>query len=251
MKQVLNMSDLFERLNELKYAFKYGQDLIPMIQSIIDFVKETVPMLEEINSSIADSTVKIPRLKDQINNISDATELATTEILDIVDSISNDIFGLEEQIKNSKETELKRQKNWNEIKKVLNKTGYTDLAEKFEASDNMFTLTSGILQTLDGIKQKVYNITLSLQVQDITSQQLASVNHLIDSVRNKLASLILVFDKNARSDVELTKVDVVDNGTFDANASYTKSPERQKLADNLVKTNLNKTTQDEIDKLFS
>ena len=248
MKQVLNMSDLFERLNELKYAFKYGQDLIPMIQSIIDFVKETVPMLEEINSSIADSTVKIPRLKDQINNISDATELATTEILDIVDSISNDIFGLEEQIKNSKETELKRQKNWNEIKKVLNKTGYTDLAEKFEASDNMFTLTPGILQTLDGIKQKVYNITLSLQVQDITSQQLASVNHLIDSVRNKLASLILVFDKNARSDVELTKVDVVDNGTFDANASYTKSPERQKLADNLVITNLNKTKQDEIDK---
>ncbi len=251
MKHISNMSDLFDRLNELKFAFKYGQELIPIIQSIIDFVKETVPLLEDINSSIADSTIKIPKLKDQINNISDATEMATTEILDIVDSISIDISGLEEQIKKSKESDSEKQKCWNEIKEILKNTGNTQLIDNFESYDQNSILTSDILKTLEEIKQKVYNITLSLQVQDITSQQLASVNHLIESVRKKLASLIVLLDDKEISRVELTNIEVLDETTFDPNASYSKSTTRQDMADDLVKDNLDRTTQDEIDKLFS
>ncbi len=251
MKQISNMSDLFNRLNDLKFAFKYGQELIPMIQSIIDFVKETVPLLEDINSSIADSTNKIPRVRDQINNISDSTELATTEILDIVDSISNDIFNVEEKIKASKESESEREKHWNKIKEILNKSGHTQLIDSYESSDQNSILSSEILNTLGGIKQKVYNITLSLQVQDITSQQLASVNHLIEAVRAKLSSLILLLDDKEISNVESANSEVCESTTFDPNASYSKSPERQELVDDLVKNNLNKTSQEEIDKLFS
>ncbi|HED08230.1 MAG TPA: hypothetical protein ENI57_08960 [Ignavibacteria bacterium] len=251
MKQISNMSDLFNRLNDLKFAFKYGQELIPMIQSIIDFVKETVPLLEDINSSIADSTNKIPRVRDQINNISDSTELATTEILDIVDSISNDISNVEEKIKASKESESERQKHWNEIKEILNKSGHTQLIDSYESSDQNSILSSEILNTLGGIKQKVYNITLSLQVQDITSQQLASVNHLIEAVRAKLSSLILLLDDKEISNVESANSEVCESTTFDPNASYSKSPERQELVDDLVKNNLDKTSQEEIDKLFS
>ena len=251
MKQVSNMSDLFNRLNDLKFAFKYGQELIPMIQSIIDFVKETVPLLEDINSSIADSTNKIPRVRDQINNISDSTELATTEILDIVDSISNDISNVEEKIKVSKESESERQKNWNEIKEILNNSGHTQLIDNYESSDHNTILSSEILNTLESIKQKVYNITLSLQVQDITSRQLASVNPFIEAVRAKLTSLILLVDDKEISDVELTDPEVGENTTFDPNASYSKSPERQELVDDLVRNNLDKTSQEEIDKLFS
>ena len=92
MKHVSNMTDLFERLNELKVVFRYSEKLIPIIQNLMDFMKETVPLLEDINSSLVESTSKIPKASDQINNISSATELATTEILDIVDIVQQLVF---------------------------------------------------------------------------------------------------------------------------------------------------------------
>ena len=251
MKQVNNMSDLFDRLNDLKVVFKYGQKLIPIIQGIIDFMKETVPLLENINTSIADSTTKIPKAKDQIDNVSSATELATTEILDIVDSVSNDISGVEAKLKEYHEAETEKEKIWDEIKSVLSKDeANKELVTKFESTRHIYTYTPDLMNTLGEIKQKVYNITLSLQVQDITSQQLAAVNHLIESVRTKLASLILHLDESNISSMEFQDMEVPANATFDPDANYTKSTEKQEMADDLVNTHA-RASQDEIDKLFS
>jgi len=61
------------------------------MQKIVDFMQDTVPLLENVNRSIQDSTNKIPKAALQINNVTNATEVATTEILDIVDAISNDV----------------------------------------------------------------------------------------------------------------------------------------------------------------
>ena len=252
MKQVTNMTDLFDRLNDLKVVFKYGQKLIPIIQGIIDFMKETVPLLEDINTSIADSTSKIPKAKDQIDNVSSATELATTEILDIVDSVSNDITILEEEIKKEQALESEKQRTWDEIKtKLAADKGSSELVEKYERLNISSKSDSDFLKTLGEVKNNVYNITLSLQVQDITSQQLAAVNHLIESVRTKLASLILHLDETDVSGIEVDGIEVPENATFDPDAYYTKSTERQDMADDIIKNSQAKTSQDEIDKLFS
>ena len=172
MKKVLSMSDLFERLNDLKIVFKYGEKLIPIIQSIIDFMKETVPLLEDINTSIAESTSKIPKAKDQISNISSATELATTEILDIVDSISNDITLLEKKLKESGELNTEKDECWGKIKQILGKNAENiELINKYESLNQSSGFVPELLNNLGDIKQKVYNITLSLQVQDFLSYQ--------------------------------------------------------------------------------
>jgi len=101
------------------------------------------------------------------------------------------------------------------------------------------------------IRDDVYKITLSLQVQDITSQQLAAVNHLIESVRLKLSSLIIHLDETDLTSIENVKLDIPVGSTFDPDAVYTKSTERQEAADLLINSINNKATQDEIDKLFS
>lgn len=252
MKQVSNMSDLFDRLNDLKVVFKYGQKLIPIIQGIIDFMKETVPLLEDINTSIADSTSKIPKAKDQIDNVSSATELATTEILDIVDSVSNDITVLEEDIRKNRERETEKDKLWEQIKAILGAEGNNDgLIQQYEALGKTADSDKDILKTLGEVKNNVYNITLSLQVQDITSQQLAAVNHLIESVRTKLASLILHLDESDVSGLEVDGIEVPANAAFDPDAYYSKSTERQEMADDIIKDSQARTSQDEIDKLFS
>lgn len=252
MKQVSNMSDLFERLNDLKVVFRYGQKLIPIIQSIIDFMKETVPLLEDINTSIADSTSKIPKAKDQITNVSSATELATTEILDIADSISIDLDKIEKELRSLQENETKKKELWVKIKDLLkDNDGSGQLVEEYEQLDNSIAVMANFQKVFDKIKNDVYNITLSLQVQDITSQQLAAVNHLIESVRQRLSSLVMHLDETELSNMELVKIDSPDNSTFNPEAVYTKSQEKQDMADSLVNSNSSKASQDEIDKLFS
>lgn len=252
MKQVNNMTELFDRLNDLKAVFKYGQKLIPIIQSIIDFMRDTVPLLEDINHSIADSTTKIPKAKDQITNVSSATELATTEILDLVDAISADVTNIEVTFKEVQQEEEDKIKIWNEIKKLLpDSPEATELVGKMESGRQFVSKSGELIETFQRIKNDVYNITLSLQVQDITSQQLAAVNHLIESVQKRLASLIIHLDESDLRNFEFQKMESTEGQTFDPDARYTKSTERQETADAIINGTYNKTSQDEIDKLFS
>ena len=252
MKHVSNMTDLFERLNELKVVFRYSEKLIPIIQNLMDFMKETVPLLEDINSSIIESTSKIPKASDQINNISSATELATTEILDIVDSISIDMERIEKSVKDVKSKEEEKLLVWQKIKSILpSDPSANELIQRYEELESFLPTIPGMMEIFQKVKNDVYNITLSLQVQDITSQQLAAVNHLIESVRTSLASLMLHLDDSEIKTFDNFYNDLPKVGTFDPNAEYTRSTERQDIADVIINDMNSKTTQDEIDKLFS
>ncbi|MHB8578592.1 MAG: hypothetical protein ACYDA4_01885 [Ignavibacteriaceae bacterium] len=252
MKKANNMSDLFERLNDLKVVFFYGQKFIPIIQSIIDFMSETVPLLEDINTSISDSTNKIPKAKDQIDNVTNATELATTEILDTVDLISAEIEKIEIELKTIQTKEEEKKMVWEQIKAVLNQNSNSaGLIERYETIESISIIIPRLLIVFSKTKNGVNNIALSLQVQDITSQQLASVNHLIESVRQRLASLVMHLDESDIKDIESIQTIIPDTAAFNPDAIYTKSKDKQEAADILVNNRLNKTSQDEIDKLFS
>ena len=252
MKHVSNMTELFERLNELKVVFRYSEKLIPIIQNLMDFMKETVPLLEDINSSLVESTSKIPKASDQINNISSATELATTEILDIVDSISIDMEKIEKSVKDIKSKEEEKVIIWQKIKSLLpSDASSAELIKQYEALGNFLPAIPGMMEIFQKVKNDVYNITLSLQVQDITSQQLAAVNHLIESVRTSLASLMTHLDDSEIKSFDNFYQDMPKIQTFDPNAEYTKSSDRQDMADVLINDMNSKTSQDEIDKLFS
>ncbi len=252
MKQVSSMSELFERLNDLKVVFRYGQKMIPIIQSLLDFMKETVPLLEDINTSIADTTSKIPRAKDQITNVSSQTELATTEILDVVDSISLDVEKVDKILHDIKSKEDEKKNDWEAIRKLVPASKEADKIIKHYESIEVFSSTIPAIEEIFGkIRNDVYKITLSLQVQDITSQQLAAVNHLIESVRMKLSSLIVHLDQTELDSIDNVSLDMPENAAFNPDAVYTKSSERQDTADELINSINNKATQDEIDKLFS
>lgn len=217
-----NIVQVFNKLDDLKLVFNYGQKIIPIIQNLIDFMRETVPLLENINNSISESTSKIPKASHKINDVTHATELATTEILDMVDNISGEISKLEKTYHGK----------LNEMKSIFT-------AEELE----------GAKESIKKIKDYSNNITLSLQVQDITAQQLAAVNHLIESVQKKLGELI-----NDIEDADLDKIDRMnleldEKITFDPNASYIKKDDHQKVADMIMDSN-NLSSQEEVDKLF-
>jgi len=147
----------------------------------------------------------------------------------------------------------------NEVKKNLNKQKEltSSLLAKYpddkEIKDLLSLISDEELKLVDAssnkIQESIMNITIALQVQDITSQQLASVNHLINSIQEKLAGLLLDLNgKEREPDKPENKLDTI---AFNENARYVKDNESQKLADSLIAETNGLTSQQEIDKLFS
>ena len=249
-ENISNMTQVFSKLGDLKYVFQFGEKILPIIQSIIEFMKDVVPLLENINKSIAKSTDEIPKASLQIDNVTSATELATTEILDLVDEITNSLF----EIENTLKEEIERESTKIQVKEKLlaklagdeeSKALYEEYCLHEIDSENLAEL----LEAIAKISEDSYKITLSLQVQDITAQQLAATNHLISSVHGRLASLVNEIDKSdIREDIKNLKMEAPENATFDPNASYAKD-ERQTHADNVISEH--QSSQAEIDALIN
>lgn len=253
MQTPTNMSQIFDKLNDLKDIFRFGERIVPIIQSLISFMRDVVPLLESINTSIADSTSQMPKAANQINNVTSATELATTEILDLVDDISNELVVVDGIFQKILEKRSKKDELYKKLFETLNKDSeeYKLINEIYQLDDH-----NGIFDDIKSKMQKInddtYKITLSLQVQDITAQQLAAVTHLIEQVHGKLASLVNDIEHAEIKDKITDKHIVIDEHvSFDPNARYDKSEERQQTVDSIVDDQKRKASQEEIDKLFS
>ncbi len=268
-----NLGGILDKINELRALFIFGQRVIPFLEELFYFVNDIVPVLEDINESIYESANKMPRASSQLNKVTQATELATTEILDNLDGVlskltamgsnfqaaTNDMVALEtldEQTMKLIKSELK--KDHPELVAKL-----TEINEEKAAHIRALRANAGGLEeSLQDIRNKANDIMISLQVQDITTQQIASVNHLIQSVQDRLANLIDRF-KISGADL-VTEIQRAEQHTFDPLATYDRSGNAQKNADEVVRSTNDKepaqassarkvsdpASQDEIDKLF-
>lgn len=235
MSTTNNMIAVFEKLNDLKALFKFGEKIVPIIQSLVEFMKEIIPLLETINSSISDSTKKMPLASTQINDVTSATEMATTQILDLVDDIGIAVSNVETAILEEAERKSSLLATFSRIEKALegNATVSAEMAALREFLENQ-QLKETYVGLLDAIKDDTYKITLALQVQDITAQQLAAVNHLIESVNVRLTELVAdIEESEIRS--EFMPGDITGNVHFDPNASFTNTEGKQETADALVR----------------
>lgn len=249
MMNAENMSQLFSKLNDLKKVFTYGERLIPVIHSLGEFMKETVPLLENINHSIAESTAKIPKATNQIQSVTSATELATTEILDLVDSLNTDLISIEKTMLDILNKEKDKEDFLLSLIPMLNKENAELFIKDFLSKNSSSEKLGELLLQVGKMKNDSNSITISLQVQDITAQQLATVNHLIESVQEKLSALIEDFDNTKILDNH--EINLPENATFDPNARYSRSTIPQQEVDTIFNQKSQKTSQAEIDKLFN
>ena len=245
-----NMSEIFTKLNDLKNIFQFAEKIVPIIQSLIEFMHEMTPLLENINSSIEDSTSQMRQGTDRIADVTNATELATTEILDKVDEISNKLMTIENCSKGISERIAKKREIILKLKEMLrgNDEGLTLINEFLGFDDNEEFET--IFSELTKINDDIFNITLSLQVQDITAQQLASVNHLISSVQGRLNALISEIDKTKINEQVQVLQDEKTGIVFDPKASFTDREGKQNAVDEVIKEQQN-VSQNDIDALIN
>lgn len=179
-------------------------------ESVITALQKVITLLDRIKNSIEESSSKIPNASVQLNTVTQATELATVEILDVLDLMGTKIHILENGMKEFDQVGI---------------------------SEKQLLMLTGIKQTLAELKENTSNITVALQVQDITAQKIGAANHLIESVRKELLNELNFFETaKQRTDDARRQVEVEIDGpkAFDVNASYMKTPEHQSKIDEVV-----------------
>ena len=268
-----NLGGILDKINELRALFIFGQRVIPFLEELFYFVNDIVPVLEDINESIYESANKMPRASSQLNKVTQATEIATTEILDNLDGVLSKLTAMGSHFKTASNDMMALdgldEQGLNLIKSTLNGehpeliSKLNELREQKHAHIKALRANAGGLEdSLEDIRTKANDIMISLQVQDITTQQIASVNHLIQSVQDRLANLIDRF-KISGADL-VSEIKNVETHPFDPLASYDRSGEAQKSADKVV-SSINQgngehsgkgappsdpASQDDIDRLF-
>jgi chemotaxis regulatin CheY-phosphate phosphatase CheZ len=239
-----NLGGILDKINELRALFIFGQRVIPFLEELFYFVNDIVPVLEDINLSIYESANKMPRASSQLNKVTQATEIATTEILDNLDGVLSKLnaMGSHFQTAMGDLDALGRleDEEFELLKKSLSENQKDLLTRVIDSHnrkrDHLKALRSnagGLEESLQDIRAKSNDIMISLQVQDITSQQIASVNHLIESVQDRLGNLIDRF-KLSGADL-ISEIEKVEHHTFDPLASYDRSGESQRAADEVVR----------------
>lgn len=179
MKDV-DISLLLSKAEELRALFILGQRVIPFLEEIFIFVNDIRPLLDEINLSIEENLKKMPTASKQLSKVTEATEMATTEIMDIVD-------GLVYKANLLQSNNIKLQ----ELYAVKSSDQNAEFQQVFDNSNNI----------IQSISDDSTNIMMSLQVQDITSQQIAAVNHLLETIQAKLSKILVKFQSSELSDM--------------------------------------------------
>lgn len=278
---------LLKKAEELKALFVLGQRVIPFLEEIFMFVNEIQPLLDDINQSIEENIKKMPNVSKQLSKVTEATEMATTEIMDIVDGV---VYKTDIILKNVKEMSctsdaghstplsilkliyeaIQKDQDFSELQPKL-KEAIEEL--KKQSSKDHSKLVEDTEKLVQSIQTDSSAIMMSLQVQDITSQQIAAVNHLLVTIQTKLESILQKFQETEISDLVQTPGDYDERTNvsklhrkiaFDPEAmdSYTFKEHRQGDVDKMMSDHeeeskekdddmQQQTTQDDIDALFS
>ena len=217
---------LLEKAEELRVVY--------FLEEVMEFVQEIKPVLANINSTVSENLTKMPVATKKLSKVTEATEVATTEILNIVDGLFIKTDGISKAL--------------SQISGDANKV-HVDSANSL----------------LDEINNDSSSIMMALQVQDITSQQIAAVNHLLETMRSKLISIVNNFEFEQIKELMADKNEgAVQTSTlhreiaFDPDAinAITEKKDRQeqvnRILDAAQSANLDDlVTNDDIDALFS
>jgi chromosome segregation ATPase len=211
----------------------------------MEFVEDITVLLEEVNATIQTRSGHMGRATDQLKSVSEATEVATGEILDYTDQVLTKLdvlkTGMEASQQQSEEIAaadeqlltLLRNELGDEHEALLDRVEEIE-DEKRALREDWSNQVEESKEALSDIRRKMNQITMSLQVQDITEQQLSSVNHLIETVRTRIDALLEDLGTGEVADKDMPSGAPSKTATFNEGARYDHSTDRQKRADETV-----------------
>ncbi len=181
-------TDVSGRVDEQKPPFGY-HNLLPVIEDIILMVHESLK--------------KIPHVSTNLNKVTERNERVTAEILSVVDRLNENISLFLGELLMISDSTPRRKELQDEIRTIL--TGFTEddaatllprlqnLWQEYESLPPIDEAVQSMLKRVESIQGDSTNIVMSLQVQDIMAQHIEAINHLIDSVHNRLTIILQKF----------------------------------------------------------
>ena len=124
---------------------------------LVYFIEEIVPLLNTIHASLHQTNSMIPTATEKLGKVTSATEMAATEVMDIVDNVINRLNTMTDQLDS------------------IENCG----AEDCDSSKQI----AAIRAEIDGSQDDLFSIMNALQFQDITTQQINSIVSTIDTVQ--------------------------------------------------------------------
>ncbi len=217
-----------------------------VVNSFVSALHGIIPTLDRIRTFIQDSTGKIPQASKQLSSVATATESATVEILDVLDRSTKKLSAIEASIGQLKAIYKRQHHVVAELRALLAHVpatnGTASLFQPVETLEGDCVAVEKIVSEIEthvkGAHDDAMVISIALQVQDITSQQIAGISQLIESVRQQLTKAL----NNFEHPLEVNAGDSMSGGdtsavprVFDHGASYTKAQDRQDTADEIIK----------------
>jgi chemotaxis regulatin CheY-phosphate phosphatase CheZ len=265
----LNISEVLDKIEELQSVFQLGQQTMPFLEELFHFIEDIEPLLDEINASIRESTHKMPHAKSKLQSVTEATELATTEILDLVDAALHELKMLTSTLQKTESSIASIQAADERLIKLLREELPEHQHELLQKVQTIHDERQALLQQCAGasdeelqavktIRQKMTQIMMALQVQDITSQQIAAVNHIIETLRDRMTRLVEHPSITAEGG---DNTPLESDGSFDVDAQFNPTGDHQSRTDELIESLQQNgaasddsgnevATQDDIDELF-
>lgn len=212
-----------------------------IFEQFVEAISGVIPLLDNIKNTITESSGRIPKASRQLHSVSEATESATVEILNVLDSMSQKIGKVEAGVTAVKKNQEHQAEAARKVTELVASAGNPSLVrawEIFQKSVIQAEAIAVIERFLTEIKEDSMNIAMALQVQDITSQQIAGATHMIESVRLELIRILDHFDgdwTNQSPPQRSPAPDPPSPQPFDTDAQFTNATVRQERADAIVK----------------
>ena len=152
MSSNINMEEVLKRIEDIRGMLQLSDEIIPFLSDLFRFIKEVIPLMMAIKSSIKDSASKLPTASQNISTVSETTELATHQMLDKLDIIMDRMYSLSDNLGDSDQDKEKK-------------------------------------AIVSEVQNEVNDIISALQFQDITSQQLEHANRILEAIYDKFLNL--------------------------------------------------------------
>jgi len=193
---------LLNRVAEVEALFVLVRRIVPFVEDLARFVHDVAPMLRKASQSLRESSNKMPRAAEHLSNVTEATELATSEVLDRLDRILNEVSNVDafaDSYASFRRSFAASCRRFDQIAESL-QDGRMLAAEGALAISRLVTRLQERARELpppatlrneaQTIRDEAYEIMSALQVQDITAQQLMAAYELIRSVQEKINGLL-------------------------------------------------------------
>jgi len=208
------------------------------LDNFIKVVSGVIPLLDSIRMSLEESTGSIPKASQQLDNVTKATESATVEILDLLERMSERVRVLGEAMtgfRNAAAAEASHLQAMDELMASLEQVRPDIHArwKEYRAAGTAALIPPDVETQFGAISADAMSIGMALQVQDITTQQIAGVSHMIESVRMRLAEDLQTLLDGGKPPARGPEA-LPDTGHFNAEAEYVRTPDRQEHTDEII-----------------